>query len=223
MSIDFSTIKSITIPEGNVKRIVRDSDGSVIWSSGPTLGSLAVGSSVWLNVDGVSTEFLIVHQGLPDADIYDSSCDGTWLLMKNIYALMAWDSSNNTYSDSDIHAYLNGTFLGLFDTNIKNSIKEVKIPSDSLTTSCFLLGHSEIGSSISMVLTDGAHLSYFKTNDAIAYYNGTASSWYLRSKYLGTNNLVEIVNVTGSNATGSVTATNIGIRPAIILPANTIL
>ena len=33
--MDFSTIKAITIPEGNVKKITRTSDGTVLWKSGP--------------------------------------------------------------------------------------------------------------------------------------------------------------------------------------------
>ena len=42
------------------------------------LGSKASGSIVKLNVGGVATEFLVVHQGLP-GPMYDASCDGTWL------------------------------------------------------------------------------------------------------------------------------------------------
>ena len=48
------------------------------------ISTLAVGSSVYLNVGGVRKEFLVVHQGKPSS-LYDSSCNGTWLLMKDIY------------------------------------------------------------------------------------------------------------------------------------------
>lgn len=48
------------------------------------IGSLGIGTSVYMNVNNARTEFLVVHQGLPSSD-YDSSCNGTWLLMKNIY------------------------------------------------------------------------------------------------------------------------------------------
>ena len=44
------------------------------------IGTLAVGSSVYLNVGGVRKEFLVVHQGLLSS-MYDASCNGTWLLM----------------------------------------------------------------------------------------------------------------------------------------------
>lgn len=46
--------------------------------------SLAVGSSVYCNVNGTKTEFIIVHQSKPSS-LYDDSCNGTWLLMKDIY------------------------------------------------------------------------------------------------------------------------------------------
>jgi hypothetical protein len=54
-------------------------------SNNISVSNIEVGSSVYLNVDGVKTEFLVVHQGNPNSSIYDASCDGTWLLMKNIY------------------------------------------------------------------------------------------------------------------------------------------
>ncbi len=91
------------------------------------LGSMSVGSTVKLNLGGTPKDFLVVHQGLPSS-MYDSSCNGTWLLLKDIYSNRTWDSSNNDYKNSDIHSYLNSTFLNLFDDDIKNAIKQVKIP-----------------------------------------------------------------------------------------------
>ena len=38
------------------------------------LGSLAVGSVVKLDLDGVATEFLVVNQGMPSG-LYDVSCN----------------------------------------------------------------------------------------------------------------------------------------------------
>ena len=49
-----------------------------------TIGTKAVGSIVKIKINGVLTDFIIVHQGLPGA-MYDSSCDGTWVLMKDCY------------------------------------------------------------------------------------------------------------------------------------------
>ena len=42
-------------------------------------GDLPIGQIVKLMEGGVETEFIVVHQGIPGS-MYDSSCDGTWLL-----------------------------------------------------------------------------------------------------------------------------------------------
>ena len=48
------------------------------------LGTKAVGSIVKLKVGGTAKEFLVGHQGKPSS-MYDESCDGTWLLMKDSF------------------------------------------------------------------------------------------------------------------------------------------
>lgn len=168
------------------------------------LGSMSVGSTVKLNLGGSPRDFLVVHQGLPSS-MYDSSCNGTWLLLKDIYSNRTWDGSNNDYKNSDIHSYLNGTFLNLFDNDIKNAIKQVKIPyqngtgsggsvasgANGLSCKIFLLSGYEVGfstSDSSYFPRDGAKLSYFSSgtgsaanNKRIANYNGSATYWWLRS------------------------------------------
>ena len=51
------------------------------------LGARAVGSIVKIKVNGASKDFIVVQQGNPNTGTYDASCDGTWLLMKDIYTL----------------------------------------------------------------------------------------------------------------------------------------
>lgn len=93
-----------------------------------TLGAQAVGSIVKLKENGALVDYLVVHQGRPSS-LYDASCDGTWLLRKDIAENRQWHSSNvNEYADSTIHDYLNSTFLARFDANVRNAIKSVKIP-----------------------------------------------------------------------------------------------
>ena len=58
------------------------------------LGAKAVGSIVKLKVGGTAKEFIVVHQGKPSS-MYDSSCDGTWLLMKDILEATRWHSSDD--------------------------------------------------------------------------------------------------------------------------------
>lgn len=95
---------------------------------GMRLRELPVGDSVFMNVDGVLTEFLIVHQGNPDSSIYDDSCNGTWVLMKGVYGKHHWDNESSHYPDSDIHNYLNNEFAYRLDANLRSRIKQVKIP-----------------------------------------------------------------------------------------------
>ena len=93
------------------------------------LGDMTVGSTVKIKVNGTAKDFIIVHQGNPDSTIYDSSCYGTWVLMKNIYENLVWSSPRiGDYARSDINSYLNSTFLNRIDADIREEIKQVKIP-----------------------------------------------------------------------------------------------
>ena len=201
------------------------------------LGSKAVGSSVYLKVNGVNTEFLVVHQGKPSS-LYDDSCNGTWLLMKDIYKTMAWDSSNNDYKNSDVHSYLNGTFLGLLETDIQNAIKQVKIPyrngtgsggttasgANGLSTKIFLLSGYEVGwttSDSQNFPVDGAKLDYFTASSSgnskrIANLNGTATFWWLRSP--NTDNTYYVWSVLSDGDYNYWYYNNTyGVRPALVL------
>lgn len=52
----------------------------------PTFGKHAldytVGESVFLIENNSPVEYIVVHQGNPDVNIYDTSCDGTFVLRK---------------------------------------------------------------------------------------------------------------------------------------------
>ena len=212
---------------------------------GLPLSSLAVGTIVKLNVNGTPKDFIIVNQGKPgNSTLYDDSCDGMWLMMKDLYEKRAWDSTNNDYANSDVHAYLNGTFLGLLDSDVQSIIKQVKIPyikgskssslasgSNGLSTKVFLLAANETGATSSdfVALADeGAKLSYFEsgTGDTanskrIAYYNGTATKWWFRTPYSATADNVNAVDTNGKPNGGSLcTYAEMGIRPALIIPSD---
>lgn len=205
-----------------------------------TLSSKAIGSTIKLKVNGSAKDFIVVHQGKPSS-VYDDSCNGTWLLMKDIYENRQWHSSNTSdYANSTIHSYLNGTFLNLFESNIKNAIKQVKLPyrkgsgtsttvtsgSNGLSAKIFLLSATETSFSFDyMPRGEGAELAYFKgcadnSSDSkrVAYLNGSATGWWLRSPYCSYSDFALYV---GSNGDwyGSVCSVSGGIRPALILPS----
>lgn len=203
------------------------------------LGTKAVGSIVKLKVNGTAKEFIIVHQGKPSS-LYDDSCNGTWLLMKDIYEKRAWHSSNsNSYKASTIHAHLNGEFLALFDSGVQSIIKQVKIPyvngtgaspvasgANGLSAKAFLLGRYELGltGNSNTLPVDGAKLSYFESgtgtsanNKRIARLNSAVAGWWLRSSIRnGTDSSWSVTPSGGFN--GSYSSYNSGIRPALILP-----
>ena len=208
------------------------------------LGSKAVGSIVKLKVNGTAKEFIVVHQGKPSG-IYDESCDGTWLLMKDIYENHVWQSENiNKYESSDIHAYLNNTFLNLFDSSIKEAIKQVKIPyrmnggsggtdqsgANGLPAKIFLLSGYEVGwttSDYGHFPVDGAKLDYFEAGTGsaadskrIANLNGSPAYWWLRSP--DTSNLNDAWYVFSNGSTWHVSVPY-GIRPALVLPPDVLV
>lgn len=206
-----------------------------------TLSSKAIGSTIKLKVNGSAKDFIVVHQGKPSS-VYDDSCNGTWLLMKDIYESRQWNRlGTSDYANSTIHSYLNGTFLGLFESNIKNAIKQVKLPyrkgsgvsttvasgSNGLSAKIFLLSAAETSFSFDgMPSGEGAELAYFKgcaddgpDSKRVAYLNGSdVVYWTLRSPYCkvyeGVMFIVSNGNWGYNNCSGSY-----GIRPALILPS----
>ncbi len=202
------------------------------------LGTKAVGSIVKLKVNGAAKEFIVVHQGKPSS-LYDESCNGVWLLMKDIYENLVWSSGNvNKYESSDIHGYLNNTFLNLFESNIKDAIKQVKLPyrknggsggtdqsgANGLSAKIFLLSGYEVGWTTSGFPQDGAKLSYFGSgtgtsanNKRIAKLNGSAANWWLRSPDTSGTRFVWRVSSDGDGYYGNAYEP-LGVRPALILP-----
>ena len=203
------------------------------------LGTKAVGSIVKIKVNGASKDFIVVQQGNPNTSTYDSSCNGTWLLMKDIYTTSTF-GNNNSYKDSSIHTYLNGTFYNLIDSNIRAAIKQVKIPyqngtgsggslatgSNGLSTKVFLLSGYEVGWTTSdngYFPKDGVRLAYFGNSSSgnskrIAYNGSSAAIWWLRSPYA--NNVGYVWGVyTGGSCNSNWYDDSYGVRPAFILPS----
>ena len=208
------------------------------------LGTKAVGSIVKIKVNGASKDFIVVQQGNPNTGTYDASCDGTWLLMKDIYTTSTFSSNNNSYKDSSIHSYLNSTFFNLIDGDIRNAIKQVKIPyqngtgsggslatgSNGLSTKVFLLSGYEVGWTTSdngYFPKDGVRLAYFGNSSGgnskrIAYNGSSAAIWWLRSPHTYDSLNVWRVGPDGSNL-GSWYSNSYGVRPAFILPSTLVV
>ena len=215
-----------------------------------TLASMAVGSTVKLKVDGTLRDFIVIRHGGRPSTAYDESCEGTWLLMKDCYEARQWHSSNvNSYSRSTIHSYLNSTFLNLIDANIRDQIKQVKIPyragsgsdptpinkgASGLSAKVFLLSGPEVASdNLYGAKYDGSVLDYFKGADSAerinkrkANLNGSLSCWWLRTPYcydkLGTG-AASIVRTDGVVDARACSSSTCSIRPALILPPSVLV
>ena len=215
---------------------------------GVKAGDLPIGQIVKLMEGGVETEFIVVNQGIPEnSGLYDASCNGTWLLRKDIKENRQWNSSNvNDYANSTIHSYLNGTFLGLFDANTQSIIKQVKVPyrqgsgasetvtsgENGLSAKIFLLSGAEVGLTSNdashLPNNEGAKLNYFESgtgtsakNKRIAYLSTSAASWWLRSPVCLLAKSAYNVLSDGS-ANGSECSYSHGVRPALIIPSTSI-
>lgn len=173
---------------------------------GKRASDYAVGEIVKLKENGTPVEYLVVHQGLPGM-MYDASCDGCWVLRKDIAEKrQANGTAVNDYEKSTINAYLNGGWLNRFDEKTKAAIKQVKIPyrpgggnggscsagDKGLIAKGFLLSVDEVKFSMRLFPNNGgSSLKYFlncqeKGADAkrVAYMNGTAANWLTRTPWL---------------------------------------
>lgn len=207
------------------------------------LGTKSVGSIVKLKENGAAVNYIVVHQGKPSSS-YDSSCDGTWLLRQDIAENRVWDSGNsNVLESSDIHSYLNNTWINRYDTDIRNAIKQVKIPyrqnggsggtdrsgSNGLSCKIFLLSGREVGftnNESSYFPNDGAKLAYFESGNGssaqqkrIAKLNGSATFWWLRSPDTDYTDSVWLVFSDGDCSRWNASY-SYGVRPALILPSS---
>lgn len=201
------------------------------------LGQQAVGSIVKLNVNGVATNFIVVHQGLPNSTNYDTSCDGTWLLMESVYEKRSANgSSSNDYANLEIRTYLDNTFYGFFDNAVQTAIKQVKIPyragsgtsssvsvgANGLSAKVFLLSTSEINLTASSAVSIGNTLDYFVDGQSakrIAYYNGATSTWWTRTPSTdGFGGKMHGFISTSGGFLAQTASASAGVRPALILP-----
>lgn len=202
---------------------------------GTTAGDLLVGQTVAIKESGTPIHYLVVHQGNPDAGLYDASCEGTWLLRNEIFTMKTYGSSR-FYNYSDMPNFLDPDISGSatfgLDEEIKNSMKTVKIPyhastgdimsgANGLSCRAFILSANEYGFVSDLTVpVDGVVLDYFKNDGSggnrIAYYEGEPARHWTRADRL---NGSTVWIVTGNGLMASLSASySCGVRPAFILP-----
>lgn len=197
------------------------------------LADLPIGESVYLNVAGERTEFIVVHQGVPSS-LYSETCDGTWLLAADIYTEKFFDSTGqNDYDLSEMYSYLNDEYFRLLDSYLRYDLRTVKLPwkkgdkikngDEGITSKVFLLTPTEVDMRYSILDDIGSPLAYFSGSEdevaaskrRVAYYQGRAKTWWLRSPY--STMQMDCVATDGRWTAYSVSGYTLGVRPAFIL------
>ena len=206
---------------------------------------LPVGTIININENNIPIEYIVVNQGLPDEPyrIYDSSCTGTWLLRKDIYALSEYrDGINNYAAASKLHDKLDELFT-LYDADIQNIIKDVIIPYYQTSTGelmdlydgkdckLFILSTTEMGFSYldyNGVPNEGGKLSYFISGSdvtaeakRIALYNGIPYEYWTRTPYKHNTSLVYSIREDGVAVYGN--GYDCGVRPAFIIDSSSMI
>ncbi len=214
------------------------------------LNSKSIGDIIKIRENGVAANYIIIHKGRPSS-LYDSSCNGVWVLRETGLDPRAqvWDKTSdnsdgydNDYENSDINAWLNGTFLNTIESDIRAAVKTVRIPykkgtgnastgvqsgSNGLSCKVFLLSMNEVGMSYSTWPADGAKLDYFLSGtDTTAnskriclLSSGNKMNWWTRTVDPDNTQYVLLVGTGGSS--GKMYANSYeSSRPAFILPSN---
>lgn len=191
--------------------------------------NMSVGSSVRAKISGAEYEFIIVNQGLPSSGNYDSSCNGTWLMVKDCLNTIKYDKDSKLYGTSNAKDWVENSLYGALENGLRGVIKTVKIPYSSasntvssgvsgLETRIFLPSAAEVGFEISSEYNaEGAALPYFSSDsNRIAKYNGAEIVWATRTPVkTGVENIV-VVSSEGTQTTGACTL-EYGMRPIIII------
>lgn len=144
------------------------------------IGELPVGTIVYMNVDGTRTPYIVVHQGNPDTSAYGASCNGTWVLMRDIYSLTRWQNRQNTRYDEEsscLVRQLAQAFPSKLETVIQNNLIPLKLLN--------IYSFQDISGDKVFPLTsdDLSNMDYFSDgviSKRIAKYNGVSTGYWLR-------------------------------------------
>lgn len=204
------------------------------------LGNMPVGSTVYLNENGSPVPYLIVHQGLPSS-IYDASCNGTWLLRKEIVQKNYWNTQpTNNLPGADIFTLM-AENLAKFDSAIQPVIKNVKIPyspgggttvvktgADGLPCQLFPLSLDEVGAGIGVAYHVGAKLDYFdnvtgESSKRVAYFDGSPLAWWTREQYQDLSYQAYYITIHGGFNREQVNDELYGLRHAMVMPTDLIV
>lgn len=209
---------------GMLKNSVQLVPQSVTTTQHKALGDLSIGEEVLIEeTPGESpVRYVVLHQGLP-SDLYDASCNGTWMIRaKSIEPARNWNTAPGAvwYDTCDLNEYINGTFFQSLPLWIRNMVKPVRIPyseynngweihsgAEGAQVNAFVLSAYEVTSTETLYTQDGSKLDFF---DSDSYNNlGITNAIWSRSMYKNnTNSYAGAIQTNGSLTSYMITATS---------------
>ena len=201
-----------------------------------TVGILPNRSRIKIQENGVWRDFIIIWQGARD-ETYRGFENGTTLIRERALAARRMHSPNmNDYANSEMAAWLNGTYLNTIQSGIRSQIKQVRIPfrpgngtstainsgNNGLLTRVFLVSRGEVfGSGSTGPDRDGVSWVDFPATGVILNDSGNETGVWYRTPY-NFPNIRYFVHVrAGSSSFVEATRTDFAPRPIFVIPDNT--
>lgn len=203
-------------------------------NTGRRFRDLAIGSIIPVSYydphkNSIAYNFVVINQGNPDSTIYDSSCNGTWVMMTNVYDRTGFFHWSSSEMQTDIfNSCVSGGSSFKAPDSFQSLVKQVKIPyydgsvlhkgSDGFSARAFILSASEIGDTSNGLVADGVKLPYFTSVEKriATYRDGTSTGWWLRSQNAAVDGYTGNVKVSAYGNSG-------GLRPVMILQPDAIV
>lgn len=217
--MDFSSVNSIQIPEGNVTSITYNN--KIIWQCGVLLGALDIGAKVYIPENSGYVAYIVVAHDYNAAGL-------TTLLRSNVtsgsqFAVSTPSSVyNNKYSGSSLETAMSNYFSLYLPSATRSLFKSVSVPvRDNANASCDAVTVSARFFPLStMELTgdgsakEGAYLPYFSSGGSIAATDGSSyQSYWTRSVTGGMAGYARAISTSGEVTSASVTSSRY-LRPA---------
>jgi|GEM_PF-2355781 len=210
------------------------------------LGNMSVGSIVKIRESDVLRNYIVVHQpGDANPSVAYQGFENTTILMRErALPNRRMNGTNvNDYQNSEIAGWLNGEFLNSIDADIRNQIRQVRIPfrpgsgtspnvnigASGLLTRIFLPSLTEVGFTTGQIASqpnaEGIRFAFFpdaligQVNDALIAKNDEDPSvnWWLRSPSLISSNEFWRIPDIGGGAPGNASSSSRGSRPVFAL------
>ncbi len=198
------------------------------------LSAVPVGTVVKLKEGGSLVNFIVVHQGLP-SEIYDASCNGTWVLRQDILENIQWadhkEDNFTDYSGSYLPSRVD-SIVSTLDAGVQKLIRSVKVPlyngyylstgGNGLSCRGIILSRTEYGILENGGTVDGAKLDCFNSYTAdsdnhcrIANLNGEPAPYWTRTVTSGKTSIRTITE--DGKLGGSFYFESYGLRYAMVL------